>query len=67
MLYADQIEKKLQQENNQLRRELQDTKFDLEDATNSRRDLQQRLITAEAQAGGDPNGQSSFKVLTHKI
>ncbi|KAH7021115.1 uncharacterized protein B0I36DRAFT_367558 [Microdochium trichocladiopsis] len=69
MIYADQVEKKLQQENADLRRQLQEAKFDLEDATNSRRDLQQRLITAEARAGfvsqdeGESQGRKPYVVL----
>ncbi|KAJ1325008.1 cleavage and polyadenylation specificity factor subunit 4 [Microdochium nivale] len=50
MIYADSVEKRLQLDNADLRRQLQEAKFDLEDATNSRRDLQQRLITLESRA-----------------
>lgn len=58
MIYADSVEKKLQQENADLRRQLQEIKFDLEDATNSRRDLQQRLIIAESRNGPDAQDET---------
>ncbi|RYP81671.1 hypothetical protein DL769_001903 [Monosporascus sp. CRB-8-3] len=48
MIYAEHIESSLRQENNVLRQELRNTRLDLEDAAQSRRDLQQRLLDIEA-------------------
>ncbi|RYO81803.1 hypothetical protein DL766_007136 [Monosporascus sp. MC13-8B] len=51
MLYAEHIESSLRQENNALHQELRNTRLDLDDAAQSRRDLQQRLLDIEARMG----------------
>lgn len=70
MIYADSVEKKLQQENAELRRQLQEVKFDLEDATNSRRELQQRLIISESRNGlevqDEPVDSQVLRLATHR-
>ncbi|RYP74499.1 hypothetical protein DL771_002973 [Monosporascus sp. 5C6A] len=48
MIYAEHIESSLRQENNVLHQELRNTRLDLDDAAQSRRDLQQRLLDIEA-------------------
>ncbi|KXJ89631.1 hypothetical protein Micbo1qcDRAFT_136579 [Microdochium bolleyi] len=69
MVYANSVETKLQQDTAELKRQLQEARFDLDDATNSRRDLQQRLISLEARAGAeihtqeDKRGRNPYVVL----
>ncbi|KAM4059877.1 zinc finger domain-containing protein [Hirsutella rhossiliensis] len=50
LVYCDRVENSLRLQNTKLLDELQLCKLDLSDATNSRRDLQQRLQTCEARS-----------------
>ncbi|KJZ80334.1 hypothetical protein HIM_00184 [Hirsutella minnesotensis 3608] len=50
LVYCDRVESTMRLQNKKLAEELQLCKLDIVDATNSRRDLQQRLQTSEAQA-----------------
>ncbi|EMR72164.1 putative ccch zinc finger dna binding protein [Eutypa lata UCREL1] len=62
MLYAEHIESTLRHENALLRQELRDTRFDLDDTTKSRRDLQQRLRDTEAHVGYISQDNDNLKV-----
>ncbi|RYP51268.1 hypothetical protein DL768_003365 [Monosporascus sp. mg162] len=63
MIYAEHVESSLRQENTVLRQELRNTRLDLDDAAQSRRDLQQRLLDVEARMGcvSQDNDNLKFK------
>lgn len=48
LLYSKNVEDALREENRSLRRQLTDSQLDLEDATRSRRDLQQQVQNVES-------------------
>ncbi|RYP09182.1 hypothetical protein DL764_001453 [Monosporascus ibericus] len=62
MIYAEHIESSLRQENTVLRQELRNTRLDLDDAAQSRRDLQQRLLDTEARMGYVSQDNDNLKV-----
>ncbi|KAI0595834.1 hypothetical protein F4775DRAFT_567802 [Biscogniauxia sp. FL1348] len=51
MIYAEHIESTLRKENSALHQQLRDLQLDLDDASKSRRELQQRLRDVEARIG----------------
>ena len=48
LLYSKNVEDALREENRSLRRQLTDLQLDLEDATRSRRELQQQVANTES-------------------
>lgn len=48
LLYSKNVEDALREENRALRRQLTDSQLDLDDATRSRRELQQQVANAES-------------------
>ncbi|EQL00345.1 C-x8-C-x5-C-x3-H type zinc finger protein [Ophiocordyceps sinensis CO18] len=63
LVYSDRVESSLHLQNTKLLDELQLCKLDLADATNSRRDLQQRLQTSEARCEWFVKENEELKVL----
>lgn len=66
MIYCQQTENALRSENARLSKELGDAQLDLEDASKSRRDLQQQLALA-AQKVAQSNADCAFMKVRHTI
>lgn len=62
LVYAQEVETGLRQENVRLNERLRDTELDLEDATTSRRELQQRIQKYEAQIQYMTNQNDGLKL-----
>jgi len=62
LIYCEGVETDLRNENSRLAAQLNDAQLDLADATKSRRELQQRLQTAEARIGYISHDNDLLKV-----
>ncbi|KAI1343717.1 hypothetical protein F5Y15DRAFT_175650 [Xylariaceae sp. FL0016] len=61
MIHAEHVESTLRNENDLLRKNLRDLQLDLDDASKSRRELQQRLRDVEGKMGYGSHGSDQLK------